>query len=183
MMLVELVNAATSHVGITVYISFLTNLCAPERSAKDITLNIWMSVERNLMEHGGVAEQWLVSNAYILGKNISSSLLAKIVYLSLHPTCFHPEVQTVNTKHFTWILTAEPWRSTCVVQCVLLHRENLRSCTKELKLCTLLQSGSFIQCHVQEFIRLYCKSYCSDLASRQLTLFSYLLMGREQAKC
>lgn len=40
MMLVELVNAATSHVGITVYISFLTNLCAPERSAKDITLNI-----------------------------------------------------------------------------------------------------------------------------------------------
>lgn len=38
MMLVELVNAATSHVGITVYISFLTNLCAPERSAKDINL-------------------------------------------------------------------------------------------------------------------------------------------------
>lgn len=182
MMLVELVNAATSHVGITVYISFLTNLCAPERSAKDINLK-YLNVCRK-KSHGAWWCCWTMIGFKCIhfGEEYQLLIISKNI-LSLHPTCFHPEVQTVNTKHFTWILTAEPWRSTCVVQCVLLHRENLRSCTKELKLCTLLQSGSFIQCHVQEFTRLYCKSYCSDLASRQLTLFSYLLMGREQAKC
>lgn len=83
MTLVELVNAATNHVGITVYIFFLTNPCAPERSAENINLR-YLSVCRK-KSHG----EWLCCWTMIgfkcinLGGKYQLLIISKSQYFSL----------------------------------------------------------------------------------------------------